>query len=159
MNIEIEAKLWGVEMSNKVYSRETWCEIINELLQDLSEFIGDQFKRKIPVNIDINEPSFSQWIIRKGSGESFFSTTWSGVISGGTVVQQNNIDAFIVSITFFLFDVSSRRRLILSSGESIIEFVFKKQSDDRGIWINSGWLVDENDEWENVEWDDFDWDI
>jgi hypothetical protein len=159
VNIEIDEKLWNIDMSNRIYSRETWCEIINELLQDLCEFTGDQFKRKPPVNIDVNEPSFSQWIIRKELGGSFFSTAWSGVISGGIVAQNNNTDAFVVSITFFLFDVSSKKRLYLSSGESIIEFVFKKQSDDRGIWINSGWLVDENDEWDNIEWDDFDWNI
>jgi hypothetical protein len=159
MNIEIEKKLWDIGRNNAVYPRETWCEIIDELLQDLNKFTGDKFEQKDSVNIDINEPSFSQWIIGKEFGKSFFSIAWSGVISGGIVVQNDDTDAFIVSATFFLFNVSSKKRLCLSNGESIIEIVFKQQSNNRGSWSNSGWLVDENDEWDNVEWDDFDWNI
>jgi hypothetical protein len=101
MKIEIEKKLWDIDLINKVHSREIWCRIVDELLQDLSEFTGEQFERKVPLNINVNEPLFSQRVISKRLEKSFFSIPWSGVMSGGVVAQNNNIDDFIVSITFF----------------------------------------------------------
>lgn len=45
-------------------------------------------------------------------------------------------DIFHVSLTLFVFDVISQKRLHLKTGESTIELVFEKQADERGRWIN-----------------------
>lgn len=90
--------------------------------------------------------------------KSFFSTAWSAVIGGGMVGSENENDIFSVSLTLFLFDITSKRRLYLNTGESVLEFIFEKQSDGHGCWRSLGWLKDGNDEWENIEWGDFEWD-
>jgi hypothetical protein len=66
------------------------------------------------------------------------SHAWSAVMSGEMIgfEKEGKIeDIFLVSITLFLFDAATRKRLCLKTGESTIELVFQKQADGHGCWI------------------------
>ncbi|MFB2976866.1 hypothetical protein [Microseira sp. BLCC-F43] len=75
------------------------------------------------------------------------------MIGGQMVGTESGKDVFHVSLTLFLFDVTSKKRLCLKTGESMLEFVFEKQSDGHGCWRTLGWFKDEWGEWEDVEYE------
>jgi hypothetical protein len=160
MNNEIEKKLWNAGQEKNIYTQEIWHEIIDALLEDFHKLIGQDFQRDQKLNLNINnscDPSFGQWIWAKKLENCVLSRAWSAVIGGNMVGTENGNDIFSVSLTLFLFDATTKRRLCLDTGESVIEFVFEKQSKGYGCWRILGWFKDENYEWENIEWGDFEW--
>lgn len=157
MNPEIEKKLWSVAQEKTSYTEEIWNQIVDSLLEDFQTFTGQKFHCQ-ELSLYPNYPSFNQWIWGKYIKGKFIPTAWSAVIGGSIIENENGNDNFFVSLTLFLFDVSSKQRLCLNTGESFVEFVFQKQSDGHGYWQNLGWFQDANYEWENVEWEDFQWD-
>lgn len=157
MKPSIETKLWNAGQSKESYSREIWHEIIDGVVEDFKIFIKQDFQRQPEINLDINSPFFGQWLRSNKLENSILSTAWSAVIGGNMVGSRNGNDIFFVSLTLFVFDVTSKKRLCLSTGESFLEFVFEKHLDGHGYWRSLGWLKDENYEWENVEWEDLKW--
>lgn len=157
MKPSIEAKLWNAGQSKEPYHKEIWYEIIDALLEDFQKLIKQDFEREPEINLDINSPFFGQWLKMKILEKSILSTAWSAVIGGNMVGSEKGNDVFYVSLTLFMFDVTSQKRLCLSTGESILEFVFEKHLNGHGYWRSLGWLKDGNYEWENVAWEDFKW--
>lgn len=157
MNSELEKKLWNAGQSNEKCSLEAWYQIIDELLEDFKTFMGESFQRAPEINLDINEPFFGQWIWSEKRKTSILSTKWAAVIGAGVAGSTDGDDVFAVSLTFFLFDINSKKRLCLNTGESILEFIFEQQLDEHGYWRNLGWFKDANYKWENVAWKDFAW--
>ncbi len=157
MNSELEKKLWNAGQSKEKYSLEVWHQIIDELLKDFQTFIGESSQRAPEINLDISEPFFGQWIWSEKRQKSIFSTKWAAVIGAGMAGNTDGDDVFSVSLTLFLFDINSKKRLCLNTGESILEFIFEQQLDEYGCWRNLGWFKDANYEWKNVKWEDFAW--
>jgi hypothetical protein len=81
------------------------------------------------------------------------STVWLAVIGGGMIGNKSGRDIFHASLTLFLFDAINKKRLCLKTGESVLEFVFEKQSDSHGCWRSFSWCKDEYGEWEDVEYE------
>ncbi|QYO67758.1 hypothetical protein [Leptolyngbya sp. 7M] len=159
MNSDLEQKLWSIGEQENAYSQENWQTIINELLNDFQTFIGEEFERETEPYLSIKNtksPSFSQWIWSRSEKQLYLAPNWSAVMGGGMVgsLQENNMvkDIFQVSLTLFLFDPKSGKRLHLSTGESLLEFAFLKQVNGRGQWQALGWRKDEWGEWEDVEY-------
>ncbi len=77
-----------------------------------------------------------------------------GVIGGqmaGAEIENKVYERFYASLTLFLFDPITDQRLFLKTGESLVEFIFERQSDStNGKWICLGWLEDEYEEWESL---------
>ncbi|MBD2185134.1 hypothetical protein [Aerosakkonema funiforme] len=120
--------------------------------------MGEDFQREPEIYLSIeypHSPSFSRWMWTGARKISPLSTTWSAVIGGGMVGTEVGGDVqniFCVSLTLFLFDATSKKRLCLKTGESVLEFVFEKQTDGHGCWRSFGWCKDEWGEWEDVEY-------
>ena len=158
MNTDLEQKLWNAGQGEEPYSKETWYEIIDILLDDFQKFIGEDFQRDHEISLSIenpHSPSFCRWMWTEKRKESPLSTAWTAVIGGGMVGTEaggNVEDIFSASLTLFLFDATSEKRLCLNTGESLLEFVFEKQTDDHGCWRSFGWCKDEWGEWEDVEY-------
>ncbi|HEY9853221.1 MAG TPA: hypothetical protein V6D28_27360 [Leptolyngbyaceae cyanobacterium] len=158
MNTDLEQKLWSAGQGEEPYTKETWYEIIDILLDDFQKFIGENFQREPEIYLSIeypHSPLFSQWIWSEEKKISPLSTVWSAVIGGdmvGTEAGGNVKNIFYVSLTLFLFDATSKKRLSLKTGESVLEFVFEKQANGHGCWRSFGWCKDEWGEWEDVEY-------
>ena len=43
MNSDLEQKLWNAGKGNESYTKETWYEIIDALLDDFQKLIGQDF--------------------------------------------------------------------------------------------------------------------
>lgn len=157
MKSELEKKLWKAGQEKEPYPQEIWYQIIDALLEDFQKFIGQNFQREQEIYLDINSPVFGHWMWAKEVKKPFFATTWAAVIGGGMVGNEKGNDIFSISLTLFLFDVTSKKRLCLNTGESVLEFIFEKKSDGYGYWRSLGWHKDANYEWENVEWEDLKW--
>ena len=146
MNLELEEKLWNAGKGEKGYSKETWYEIIDALLDDFRDFIGQDFHRDPNILLSIENPcpSFGRWIWTDKEGRFPISVTWSAFI-GGDIVE-----SFDVGITLLMFDTTGERHLQLKTGESYLYFTYKKQSNGRGIWCNLGWFEDEWGQYEDL---------
>jgi hypothetical protein len=156
MNFDLEQKLWNAVLGSDPYSKDTWYEIIDALLDDFRKFIGQDFERDPEISLNItrrNSPSICQWMWSKKESNFPTSTIWSAVIGGNIVGTENGENVFGVSITLFLFDANNKKRLCLITGESTLEFVFEKGSDGHGYWKYLGWIKDEWGEWEDVEYE------
>ena len=72
---------------------------------------------------------------------------------GGQMIatEQRGKSIFDTSLTLFMFDANSKKRLSLITGESAIEFIFEKQADGSGCWCILGWFKDVYGEWEEIE--------
>ncbi|OYE04195.1 hypothetical protein [Nostoc sp. 'Peltigera membranacea cyanobiont' 232] len=153
MNLELEQKLWNAGKEEKAYSKETWYEIIDSLLDDFHQFVVHDFYRDSQIQLNIenpNCPSFGRWIWTDEKGEFPLSVTWSALIGGDIIGTEESGDIFHVSIVLFLFDTTGNNRLRLKTGESFLSFAFEKQSNDNGHWRSLGWCKDEWGEWENL---------
>ncbi|WP_298917319.1 hypothetical protein [uncultured Nostoc sp.] len=153
MNLELEQKLWKAGKQEQAYRKEIWYEIIDSLLDDFSQFVGQDFHRDPEIKLNIenpNCPSFGRWIWTDEKGEFPLSVTWSALIGGDIIGTEESGDTFHVSILLFLFDTTGNNRLRLKTGESFLSFAFEKQSDDNGHWRSLGWCKDEWGEWENL---------
>ncbi|BDA76264.1 hypothetical protein CAL7716_106030 (plasmid) [Calothrix sp. PCC 7716] len=153
MNSELEQKLWNAGKGEIAYSRETWYEIIDALLDDFHEFVRHPFQRDPEIKLNIENPycpSFGRWIWTLERGNSPISVTWSALIGGDIVGNEESGDSFHVSLVLFLFDTTGDNRLRLKTGESFLSFAFQKQSNGCGGWCSLGWCKDEWSEWENL---------
>jgi hypothetical protein len=153
MNSDIEIKLWNAGQPEKPYTQEAWHEIIDALLNDFQEFVGQIFQRDPDISLSIENPynpSFSRWIWSEQKGISPLSVTWSALIGGDMVANEEGIDTFHVSLILFLFDADGDSRLRLKTGEIFLMFAFKKQLDSQGSWYKIGWCKDEYGEWEEL---------
>lgn len=146
MNSELEQKLWNTGIEEEEYSEETWYEIIDALLDDFREFIGEDFHRDPKIDLITGNPcpSFSRWIWTQKEGKFPISVTWSAFISGDIV------DGFNVGITLFMFDATGEKHLKPKTGESYLYFCYQKQFNDYGSWCNVGWCQDEWGQWEDL---------
>ncbi|MEG4840188.1 hypothetical protein [Microcoleus sp. B9-D4] len=157
MNPILEQKLWNAGKNLEAYTQETWQEIIDAILDDFQKFMGQEFHRAPEINLHIkysHSPSFNRWIwSEEQENVPLYHTAWSAVIGGEMVGTENGEDIFHVSLTLFLFDMTSKKRLCLKTGESLLEFVFEKQSDSHGYWRSLGWCKDEWGEWEDLDYD------
>ena len=159
MDLKLEQMLWNAGQQKEAYTQEIWQEIIDVLLDDFQDLIKQDFQRdpKIRLYLEkINYPSFGRSIWTSNREDSPLSTVWFAVIAGDMVgiEEEGNVkNIFQATLTLFLFEASSKKRLCLTTGESIIEFVFEKQSDGRGYWRSLGWCNDEWGEWEDIEWE------
>ncbi len=159
MNIELEHMLWNAGQGKKPYTQEVWHKIIDVLLDEFQELIKQNFQREPKIRLYLektHDPSFGRSIWTSNREESPISTVWLGVIAGDMVgiEEEGNIkDIFQATLTLFVFDASSKKRLCLTTGESILEFIFEKQSDGHGYWRSLGWCKDEWGEWEDIEWE------
>ena len=154
MNPILEQKLWNAGKNIEAYPQEIWQEIIDAILDHFQIFLGQNFYRDPEISLDIkypNSPSFCRWLWTGETENAPFNTAWSAVIGGDMVGTESGEDIFQVSLTLFLFDVTSKKRLCLQTGESFLEFVFEKQSDSRGYWRTLGWFKDEWGEWDDVQ--------
>lgn len=154
MNPILEQKLWNVGKNSEVYTQESWKEIIDAILDDFQIFLGQNFHRTPEINLELkypHSPSFNRWIWTGEREDTPLHTAWSAVICGDMVGTENGENIFHVSLTLFLFDMTSKKRLCLQTGESFLEFVFEKQSDSHGSWRTLGWFKDEWGEWEDVQ--------
>lgn len=129
------------------------------MINDFKKLIGDNFGQESEISLNIerpHSPSFCVWLWSKNQENHFISTAWLAVM-GGEVVgyeQEGKIqDDFDVSVTRFLFDETTKKRLRLNTGESIIEFIFKKAANGRGYWHYVGWCQDVYGEWEDLEYE------
>lgn len=178
MNCELEQKLWNAGQTDLIYRRETWQKIIDSLLSDFQKFIGQSFEKDKEADIDINNPfspSFGIWIWKDDESSCeeesniidssietdkirfpLSSRIWSGAMSGdmiGNVVGSLTQEVFSVSLTLFLFDPISKERIHVDTGESILEFVYNKDSTGKGKWISLGWQKDVYGEWEHIQYE------
>ncbi|MBD2299835.1 hypothetical protein H6G80_31615 [Nostoc sp. FACHB-87] len=156
MKLNIEQKLWNLGKENESYTKEDFYEIIDALLDDFQEFMGHNFKRDTEIYLDtkkLHSPSFCRWMWTMETEKSPLSTVWLAVIGGDMVGTENGDNVFHVSLTLFLFDAISKKRLCLTTGESVIEFVFERQSNSRGCWRSFGWCKDEWGEWEDIKYE------
>lgn len=146
MNLELEQKLWNAGIAEEEYSREIWYKIIDALLDDFRDFIGQDFHRDPKIDLVTGNPcpSFSRWIWTGKEGKFPISVTWSAFISGDIV------DGFDVGIPLFMFDTTGDKRLQLKTGESYLYFTYRKQSNGRGNWRSLGWFKDEWGQWEDL---------
>jgi hypothetical protein len=120
MNNELELKLWNSVKQTHGYSKEEWLEIIDFLLKDFKLFLRQDFQPdpEIKLNVDNPEnPSFSQWIWTQEKGESPLSITWSALITGDLITEEEGFEVYVI---LFLFDSSGDNRLRLKTGESFI---------------------------------------
>ncbi|MEH1823847.1 MAG: hypothetical protein V7L22_00535 [Nostoc sp.] len=153
MNLELEEKLWKAGKQEQAYRKEIWYEIIDSLLDDFHQFVGQDFHRDPEIQLNIenpNCPSFGRWIWTDEKGEFPLSLTWSALIGGDIIGTEESGDTFHVSILLFLFDTTGNNRLRLKTGESFLSFAFEKQSNNNGHWRSLGWCQDEWGEWENL---------
>ncbi len=152
MNPELEQKLWNIGTGEEEYSKETWYEIIDALLDDFREFIGQDFHRDAEIELTTGNPcpSFSRWIYSDERKNSPLSATFSGLLGGQIVGDEGLGGSFYVSLILFLFDNTGDKRLQLKTGESYLLFTYIKQSNGRRGWHNAGWCWDEWGQWENL---------
>ncbi len=171
MNYALEQKLWLAGQTPQADEQEIWSNIVESLLNDLKNFIGQSFDQDEEINLDLKDslsPSFGIWIWRNEEEISnsntvliednyeqkqLISTAWIGVMAGDMVGNIEGGDIFSVSLTLFLFDPISKERVCLETGESIMEFAYRKSSDGCGSWINLGWHKDVYGEWEDIEYE------
>ncbi|AFZ38006.1 hypothetical protein Sta7437_4545 (plasmid) [Stanieria cyanosphaera PCC 7437] len=178
MDYDLEQKLWNAGQTDQIYKKEIWLKIVYSLLSDFQKFIGQSFEKDEEINMDINNPfspSFGIWIWKDGenlyegksniidssietNNKKFLlpSITWSGVMGGDMIGSKENDktqEIFSVSLTLFLFDSINKERIRLDTGESIIEFVYKKHSNGHGNWISLGWHKDIYGEWEDIQYE------
>jgi len=156
MNSDLEQKLWNAGLGDEPYTQQIWYEIIDVLLDDFQKLIGQDFERDSTIYLDttmINLPSFVRWIWSSETKKSPLSTVWSAVMGGDIMSNEDGEDVFHVSLTLFMFDANSKKRLHLKTGESVLNFFFEKQSDGHGYWRSFGWCDDEWGEWESVKYE------
>jgi hypothetical protein len=154
MNSALEQLLWNAGQGNESYTKETWHKIIDALLGDFTLLIGQDFQCDPETNLDItrpHSPSFGRWMWSSERENFPLSTVWLAVVGGDMVGTESGGNVFHVSLTLFLFDATNKKRLCLKTGESVLEFVFEKQSDTYGCWRSFGWCKDEWGEWDDVE--------
>jgi hypothetical protein len=86
------------------------------------------------------------------------SIKWIGIMSGGisgVIKQKKYEDIFCLSITFFLFDPISKKRLYINNEKGFLKFYFVPQVNFLGEWQILGWFEDEFEEWDHINsWDD-----
>jgi len=174
MNYALEQKLWIAGQTSQAYEQEIWSNIVESLLDDLENFIGQSFDKDEQITLYIKNsysPSFVIWIWRNEEEisnsnavlsednyekEQLISTVWSGVMAGSIVGSNENgliKEIFSVRLTLFLFDPISKDRVYLETGESIMEFAYKKSFDGCGSWVNLGWEKDIYGEWKDIEYE------
>lgn len=142
MNPNLEIKLWNAGQQETPYTQETWHEIIDALLDDFQDFVGENFHRDPDILLCIENPynpSFVRWIWTDEKASSPLSITWSASIGGNMVAnEEEGRDTFCVSLVLFLFDADGNNRLRLKTGESFLIFAFKQQLDSQGSWCKIG---------------------
>ena len=57
MNLELEQKLWEAGKQEQTYRKEIWYEIIDSLLDDFHQFIGQDFHRDPEIQLNIENPN------------------------------------------------------------------------------------------------------
>jgi hypothetical protein len=127
----------------------TWRLIIAELLADFSLFLGEPFQRDEEPMLDVEGPTFAQWIWSELDCANPLSLTWCAVISGDKVDNAGD-NSFRVTACLFLFHQHSHKRFVTVDGESYLLFEYSCQSATKGRWISLGWCEDEWREWEDV---------
>ena len=131
----------------------------DSLLDDFEVFIGEPFERDADLGLNVEypqSPSFATWLWSHGDPRSAISIVWPAVMGGQMIDYERDgktSTVFEVGLTMFLFDANTKKRLCLSTGESILEFVFRKQTDARDRWQTLGWCKDVCGEWEDVEYE------
>ncbi|MBD2021712.1 hypothetical protein H6F43_16145 [Leptolyngbya sp. FACHB-36] len=156
MNTDFEQKIWRAGIEKYSYSEKEWKELIKALLDDFQQFIDQSFERTLEAEIDVlnpQSPSFSQWIWTQEEKPSPLSIVWTGVIGGQMVGTENGEDFFQVSLTLFLFEAADKKRICLTTGESVLEFTFERDTESHGYWRGHGWREDEWGEWEDVAYE------
>ena len=155
MNSDMLQQLWNAGQEEIQYPQEVWSEIIKALIEDFLKYIGRNLHHHSDIHINNEEPhspSFNVWLWGEESEKTLVSATWIAVMGGQMVAtEKRGKSIFYTSLTLFMFDTNSKKRLSLTTGESIREFVFEKPADGSGCWRNLGWFKDVYGEWEEIE--------
>ena len=173
MNYDLEQKLWIAGQTDQIYEQKTWSNIVDSLLEDFKYFIGQNFERDTEISLNIKNPSSPSFVIWIWNSEEkisnpnsnfvkdshqkkyLVSKVWSGVMGAGMAgsIESGQLeDLFSVSLTVFIFDPISEKRVYLDTGESTIEFIYRQSSDGSGGWVNLGWKEDVYGEWEDIQY-------
>ncbi|MDJ1185820.1 hypothetical protein [Roseofilum casamattae] len=156
MNPKIARKLWNAGHSDESYSEQMWKDIMESLIDDFKQLIKQDFEYS-SATIDITNPHsplINQWMWSEDRSSLLFPV-WLAVMGGDMAGCEENghvKELFGVGVTLFPFDVTTEKRLHLSTGESIFQFIFERQPDDSGSWRSLGWCMDIYGEWEDIEW-------
>ena len=126
MQRDVERKLWQIGKEPGRYDLKIWRQIIDELVDDFQVFIGQKFDREPEISLDLENPrspSFCLWLWSQEKERSLFSPIYLAVMGGEIVGEEKNgkiWDIFAVSLTLFLFDITTQQCLCLITGESIV---------------------------------------
>ncbi|MEC4806339.1 MAG: hypothetical protein SAJ12_24575 [Jaaginema sp. PMC 1079.18] len=129
----------------------------SQIVDDFKQVIQQDFQ-KSPVNLNIadsSSPVINQWIWNE-QANSLLYPVWIAVMGGEMAGYQENgsvREIFYVSLTLFPFDMNTKKRLCLTTGENVLEFLFERKPDNSGSWRSLGWCMDEYGEWEDIEWE------
>jgi len=144
-----EMRLWSAGSGQK-NDQVSWRHIINDLLDEFSHFLGNDFVRDDEIELDPSNSTFRAWMWSKSSPLLPLTLIWSAVLAGGPIGDPHEKESFGVSITLFLFHGQTRKRLYSSDGLHFLLFSFQRTALGVGSWQSLGWQQDEWGEWENL---------
>jgi hypothetical protein len=159
INSELEEQIWKAGHTDKPYSKQQWNNIIKSVLDDFKKSIGRNFQISLDLCLCLENPlspSLNLWIWSEEIIDHASPNVWSAVLGGsmiGIEVNGKIEDIFSIGLTMFLFDKDSKNRLYSNNGESILEFIFERNSSGRGEWLALGWRKDEWGEWNDILWE------
>ena len=131
-----------------------WQKFTDGILDSFSTFILRELQPEPIENIFIDtNRAFSRWFWSKEDSSRLLDIVCTGVIAGELIDDDSNKN-YGISASIFLFDSYTKKRIVLETGESLIEF-YVEQNPDNGcyVWKNCGWIEDEWGEWKGVEYE------
>lgn len=152
MNANVRSLIQGVRREAPL-GLDTWHYLIQALLDDFRDFLGEDFERDVNPMIEVSAPTVVQWIWSKPvspASRNVLSQRWSGVLAGNLVDDPSGLPYFAASVTVFLFSGIQNTRLHTHDGKTYLLFTWRRGQKDDGAWISEGWFEDQWGEWKDI---------